>query len=179
MMVAGAIMLSTGCGGSTSGTSRGDVETFDQLAQGLSAAATTYGSTMMGPTMTSVDACQRIHAAYEGQVRPGIAEMNQSAGRMDSSMANLGDAEGADFECVATSMIEELIQHNALACSWSDLQLDRLEATRHAQAMEAFASHLNARCGEIMSGIDGATPSWSPMFAGCAPSSLMPCCAAR
>ena len=159
------------CGGSTSsttpmgtgtGTTSGDITSYQQFAVNVQSTAAAYGTTMAGAGVTSTS-CEGIHDQYDGQVRPWVSQMMQMGGHMDDFIDGHGGASDADMMCGSSTMMDELDHHRSIACTLADLGADRAEAARHAQAMNGYASHLYARCGEMLA--NGNT--WGPMMHGC------------
>jgi hypothetical protein len=105
LFVAGvlAVVVGAACGesnqavasGSTATT--GDIASYQQLATNVQDGATTYRANMMAPgTVTTAD-CQRVHDAYDAQLRPWVSQMVQMSGSMDHYIDDHGGAGVADL----------------------------------------------------------------------------------
>jgi hypothetical protein len=177
LRVAVALAFVAACGASSNGNvTSNDITSFEQLALDASSASASYRTSMMGPTMNSIDACSSIHAAYYAQVQPWVSEMVQRSQVMDTKVESLGDPGGADYECVANSMMAELEHHHAMSCTSTELVLDQNEAARHSQAMNGYAMHMYDRCGQMMSAVQGHAAAWTGLYEGCAASNPGTCC---
>lgn len=157
--------VSCGGGGGPSSSSRETITDFRQLALDVQSAAMGYQTQAEGAT--SVSACQGVHDAYDGKVRPWIARMKASAASMDDFMHGHDGAMVEDMGCVSGTMMTELDRHHAFACASSDLTDDEAEISRHVTLMSSYAGHLLNRCDEMLSVLNGAAPTWGTMMQGC------------
>lgn len=165
------LALSTGCDGSsgsgTNSASASELGTYQALAAKVQSAALAYRATMSGSGVTTVQSCQEVQVGYDSQVRGWVSQMSQMAGAMDSFIDSHGGAMVADMQCVSGTMLDELDRHKSTACASPDLQMDRAEALRHADAMSSLTGHSSSRCDEARGALDGGTARWSPMLQGC------------
>lgn len=142
------------CGGSTTGLDTAEIQAFNASAQGVSAAATTYGT--QAATMTSPATCGSIQASYDSQVRPMVEQMQGMGADMDAMMGSMGHMDAQDIGCSADAMRVELDRHRAVACaSTTDMVPNKAEAQRHVGAMTQWASHAKGRSHDLatMSGM--------------------------
>ena len=158
----------TACGGTTeNNVSAADVATYQDLSRQIESAVSSYRDTMLGPSMTMAS-CQAVHDGYDATVRPWVSQMMKMSGGMDGFMdAHQGSA-SADFQCMATAMMDDLDAHRHAACQLASLSDDRTEAARHAQVMLDHGSHIDQRCAQMTNGMDGRGYMWTPMMMGCA-----------
>ncbi len=170
-----ALVLSAACGGtggsgtSTPPASSSDVASYQQFALNVQSAATTYRTTASSASdMSTMMDCQSAEDHYDAQVRPWISQMAQMSVPLDDVMVGHGGSGAADMGCLSSAMMQELNQHQQIACSSTDLSVDRAEAVRHANAMISYATHASDRSSEMMNGFNGGTWSWGPMMSGCA-----------
>jgi hypothetical protein len=161
----GASVASIGCGGVSSAPSPQSVAEFRQLTLDVQSAAANYRTQAMGAT--SVSECQQIHDSYDTEVRPWVSAMNGQSAGMDDLMHGHSAGADADVRCVSTMMEAELARHDAVACTSSNLADDTAEVSRHVDLMTSYSTHLEDRCDEILSAIDGGSPSWEGMMSSC------------
>jgi hypothetical protein len=138
------------CGGSmgdSMGVSSSEVAAMDQAATGVSAAAVTYRTGMASIT-TAAD-CAAAVEEYSSQVQPDVDRIAQMSGRMDGAMGSMGQMMGADMECGAEVMQQELHRHLGVACTAEDMAANQAEAALHAEAMQGFAEHMRMRSDEM------------------------------
>jgi hypothetical protein len=163
------------CGGSTRGepgttnetsTVASDLTTFEDASTAAQGAVTSYEQNVGRDDLTVV-MCRSVHAAYDAQMRPLVAQMILMAREMDDTIVAHGGLSSADIACVAAAMMAELDHHRAIACTYAEVTRDRGEAVRHARAMLSFGSHISERSGEMQRGIDDGTWTWGAMMAGC------------
>jgi hypothetical protein len=125
-------------------------------AQAIAAAASAYGTTTA--SMPDVQACTSDETSYDALVRPMVTQMRALAGEMDEKMMSLGQTASADIRCGADAMVAELDHHEAIACaSATDMAPNEAEASRHVQAMTAWADHQLVRSEQLgsMMGMGG------------------------
>jgi hypothetical protein len=175
LFVAGvlAVVVGAACGesnqavasGSTATT--GDIASYQQLATNVQDGATTYRANMMAPgTVTTAD-CQRVHDAYDAQLRPWVSQMVQMSGSMDHYIDDHGGAGVADLGCVSAAMMYEIDRHHTAACTAADIGANRTEAGRHVDAMLSYGGHMWDRCDQMMRGLDAGNWGWEPKMHGC------------
>ncbi|WP_242360287.1 c-type cytochrome [Anaeromyxobacter sp. SG17] len=161
------------CGGSSTNPSnssttadRTQIADYQDLTARVQSAALSYRATMGASAMT-VTGCSAAHDAYDAQVRPWISQMVQLSGAMDGFIGAHDGVAYVDMSCVASAMLAELDAHRRVACTFSSLTDDQAEAFRHADVMASYSAHVYARCGQMMSGLDGYGYGWGPMANGC------------
>lgn len=144
-----------GCGGSSDGGAKADVQGYADTAQAISGAASSYATA--GGATADVPSCQAAHGAYDAQVRPMVDRMSAMSGGMDGEMQMMGHAADADMTCGADAMHAELARHDVAACASADMAANHAEVARHASAMEAWAEHQRMRADEMggMMGMGG------------------------
>jgi hypothetical protein len=166
-----AVVAIAACGGTaaSSSTAGSEITSYQTLAATVQSVSATYSTTMLGPTSED---CQRIHDQYDAQVRPIVSQIVQMGGTMDTFLDSQGAATSADMRCDSATMMDELDFHRSVACTFSGLNANQAEATRHADAMSSFAGHILDRCDEMLAAIRGTTGNatgnnWAPMMSGC------------
>jgi hypothetical protein len=122
-----------------------DARAYTALAQQISTSASAYAAAA-GST-SDVPSCQSRHAAYDGQMMPMLERMHAMSGDMDREMGMMGPY--GDMMCGADAMLAELAHHDAVACASTDMNANHAEATRHADAMQAWAEHQRASCAQM------------------------------
>jgi hypothetical protein len=136
------------CGGSTSGLNTAEIQAFNTSAQGVSAAATTYGT--QAAAMTSVATCTSAQTSYDAQVRPMVGQMQGMGADMDGMMGSMNHMDAEDMGCSANAMLAELNRHQAVACaSTTDMTPNKVEAQQHVGAMTQWASHEMGRSHDL------------------------------
>lgn len=161
----GVSVVSIGCGSVSSAPSPQSVTEFRQLALDVQSAATNYQTQVM--SAASVSECQQIHASYDAQVRPLVSAINGESAGMDDLIHGHGAGAEADVRCVSTMMAAELNRHDAVACASSNLADDTAEASRHVDLMTVYSTHIEGRCAQIFSAIDGGSPASEAMMSSC------------
>lgn len=148
-------------------TTRAEIIQYQRLSTKVQSAAGVYGATMTTGGVTAAG-CNKIHDAYDAQVRPWISSMVQMAGTMDGYISDHSGGSAADMRCAAATMLNELDYHRSVACTFSSLAADQAEAVRDADALTSYANHIWTRCREMLGDSTGACCSWGPMMSGCA-----------
>jgi hypothetical protein len=136
------------CGGSSSGITSTEIQSFTSAAQGVSTAAVTYGT--QTAAMTSAGACASEHGTYDSHVRPLVGHMQDMGPAMDASMGSQHHAEDEDIACAANAMMAELDRHRTAACaSTTDMALNKAEAQHHVASMTQWATHEMGRAHDL------------------------------
>ncbi len=147
-VLAAALLLGACSGmGNSTGVSASDVVALDQAAANVSSSAASY-QTSAASMATPAD-CTSAVQQYTAQVQPNVDHIAQMSGRMDAAMSSMGQMMGADMECGAGIMQQELARHLGIACTSPEMAANRAEAMRHVQAMQGFADHMRMRAGEM------------------------------
>ena len=68
----------------------------------------------------------------------------------------MGQTASGDTRCGMDLMAGELARHAAVACTATDMGMNRAEANRHGDSMESFAEHMRMRAAEA-SGLMGSS----------------------
>ncbi len=150
----------TACGG-TSGVDSSQVQAFASTSQAVAASAASYAT--QATTMTSASSCSGMQAAYDSQVRPKVASLQEMGPSMDEMMGSMNHMADADMQCGANAMMAELDRHRATACaSPTDMAPNVAEAQQHASTMIQWADHQSSRAHEMggmmaMSGMTGGS----------------------
>lgn len=153
--------------GGTAGTTRASISEYQHLSLEVQSTATAYRTAMTAAV--TARGCRTIHDQYDALVRPWIARMGQLANEMDDYIVAHGGSGAADMRCACATMMDELDYHRSRACTFSTIAADEDEAARDANAMYSYATHVRARCGEMLgSGAGGKCCSWGPVMNGCA-----------
>jgi len=138
------------CGGSTSGLNSAEIQAFNTAAQGISAAAATYGT--QAAAMTNAGTCSNAQATYANQVQPMLAQTKTMGTAMDKQMGSMGHMADGDMECAANAMEAELARHGGVACaSATDMTPNKTEAAQHVATMELWANHQMVRSNAMSS----------------------------
>ena len=172
--VAAALLLGACSGTSNStGVNASDVAALDQSAAKVSSSAASYQASTAG--MATRADCAAAVQQYTAEVQPDVDRISQMSGRMDAAMSSMGQMMGADMECGAGVMQQELAHHLGIACTSPDMAADRAEAMRHVQAMQQFADHMRMRADEMstMMGSGGMMAGGMGMGGGGAGPSMM------
>ncbi len=161
-----ALLLGACGGGSTAGMNPSAASAYDRAALQISDTVTSYGAA--SATMGSSADCNAAVQQYANQVQPMIDRMASMAGPMDDAMKSMGQMMGADLECGAAVMKQELQRHLGSACSSPDMIANRSEARRHADAMQQIANHMRMRAAEAgtMMGSSGSMMQGGGMASG-------------
>jgi hypothetical protein len=133
--------------GNSSGVSTSDVAALDQAAAAVSSSDSTYQTATS--SMASPSDCTAAVQHYSAEVQPHVDRLGQMSGRMDAAMSAMGEMMGADIECGAAVMRQELQHHLAVACASTDMGANRGEASRHVTAMQGYADHMRMRADEL------------------------------
>ena len=141
-------VLSTACGGNTSGVSSAEIQAFNAAALGVSTAAASYGT--QAAAMTSTATCISAQGAYDPQARPKVLEMQGMGPGMDRGMGSMGHMADRDMACAANAMMVELDRHASIACaSAADMTANKAEAQQHVATMTQWADHQMVRSNEM------------------------------
>lgn len=165
LLACAAIACSSEAPFQTTSVGTSEIATYQELAGMVGTEVAAYDTSMMDSGTTS-EMCAGIHDQYDHRVRSVVQQMLALAGGMDDFMTTHG-AGAADIQCSATGMMRELDAHAQVACSWGALGDDRAEVTRHVGAIMRYTDHVQQRCTEMMSGLDGSGWDWGDMMAGC------------
>jgi hypothetical protein len=167
-----ATLLLGACSGTghSMDVSASDVAALDRAASNVSSSAASY-ETSASAMATPAD-CSAAVQQYSAQVQPDVDHIAQMSGRMDAAMSSMGQRMGADMECGASVMQQELAQHLAAACTATDMAANRAEAARHAEAMQEFADHMRMRADEMGTMMDGMMGGGMGMGGGPGPAMM-------
>jgi hypothetical protein len=99
-----------------------------------------------------------------------VDRMKQLCGGLDDHMKSLGRPGDADLACASNAMAAEVVRHRAAACT-AAVDANKLEAARHAGAMDDMIAHQSGRATELGSamgmsgmmdgGMMGADGGWT------------------
>lgn len=146
--LAGTLALGACSGmGSGSGMSSTNAAAYNQKATQVSSAVAKYRAA--AATMTSPADCKAAVDQYQADVKPAIDGMAQMAGEMDGAMEQMGQKMHGDMQCGDQVMEDELARHLAAACTSTDTATNQSEVTRHGDAMQGYAEHMQMRAGEV------------------------------
>jgi hypothetical protein len=153
--LAGAFVLASCSTNDSPNVSASDVAALNQAALGVSASVASY-RTPAASMVTSAD-CAAALQQYSEQVQPEVNRIAQMSGRMDGAMSAMGEGMGADMECGAGVMQQELAQYLGAACTAPDMAANRAQAERHCNAMQDLADHMQMRAHQMdtMAGSNG------------------------
>ena len=159
-----ALLVATACASSDAedDMSRDDVAAFELVLEGMENAATDY-RLRAEVELVSLDTCRTLHQSHDDAVRPLVYRAVSRAGAMDGYMHHHGGGMGADLECAASRALDELEQHAKVACTKSELQLNRNEAIRHADRMRGYAVHMRLQCSWMMTNLDDPSSTAMPV----------------
>ncbi len=155
-MAALLALLASGCGSNMSHTNA-DVQAYQALALGVSSGVQSYRS--QAAAMADLASCNGAASQYDAQVRPMVQRMEDMSGSMDTMMDSQGRGSHGDMGCMSAAMRAELDEHKTMACASADMAANQAEATRHADSMEGYAAHQQARAEEMMSMMGGGMMS--------------------
>jgi hypothetical protein len=188
-VLAGALALSACSGMGSSNMSGANTAAYSQKAVQVSTAVAKYRAA--AATMASPADCKAAVDQYQSDVRPPLDAMSQMAGGMDDAMDAMGQKMHGDMQCGDAVMQDELNRHLGAACTFSDVAVNQAEVTRHCDAMQSYADHMQMRADEassmmgsmmgggMMGGTptsttggtttlpDGSTMSWNHTIPGC------------
>ena len=159
IMVAVAVGVAA-CSGSNTNGSTADVQSLASVTQEMSAAVVAYRAS--AGAMSDASTCQGAQSSYDAQMGPMIDRMKQMSGGLDDHMKSMGRTGDADIACASNSMAVEVERHRAAACV-AAVDVNKVEATHHADAMDDMLAHQRGRATEMgsamgMSGMmDGGT----------------------
>jgi hypothetical protein len=164
-----AVALGVGaCSGSNTSSTSADVQSLTSVAQDMSAAVASYRSS--AAAMSDASTCQAAQSSYDAQMGPMVDRMKQLCGGLDDHMKSSGHPGDADLACASNAMGAEVVRHKAAACA-AAVDVDKVEATRHADAMDDLIAHQSGRATELGSamgmsgmmdgGMMGADGGWT------------------
>jgi hypothetical protein len=138
-----------------------EVAAYRVLAMDVDGHVRDYQTAVDVPELTQAT-CLTLHADYDARVRPVIMAMINKATALDDF---IGVQLGApDLACGAQALMDELDDHNHIACMWPEAGRNRAEAVRHVAVMLRYTLNAQERCDEMVNGLTGAGWTWHPMF---------------
>lgn len=142
-----------------------DIAHYQELVDAVDTAATTYKTALADPALTQ-EGCLVAHGVYDETVRPAIGHMLGLADELEGFMNAHGGGMFADVTCTTRAMMDEVDDHNNVACMWPDVVRDRAEAHRHLGVMARYTTHAAERTEEMLTGMDAGHWNWGPLI-GC------------
>jgi hypothetical protein len=129
------------------GVTSSQLAALDQTAADISGSAASYLTA--AETMATPADCATAVQEYSSQVQPDVDRIATMSSQMDGALSSMGQGMGADMECGATVMQQELAHHRAVACTSPDMSTNQAEAARHVEAMQEYADHMRMRADEL------------------------------
>lgn len=138
---------------------REQIAAYRDLVDSIDEALQNYQFAILDRGLTQ-SSCRITQAHYDAIVRPAIGRMMNLGDEMEAFMYEHDGAFVADMKCVPRLMIDELDDHNNIACMWPTADANRAESLRHAGAMTVFVGHVDTRVEEMLAGMNGAPWTW-------------------
>lgn len=120
---------------------------FDQAALTAANAVTRYQQA--ASRATTPTECSAALRQYAAQLQPLLDQLRSLARPMDDYVTSAGNMMAGDMECGVQVMADELVHHQALACTSADMTANHAEAQRDVDAMMAITGHLEMRSVQV------------------------------